>query len=237
MVLFFLLWLPASLAECDKAEFDPLNNRFHFQLPPLPYNYSDLEPLQWSQALYFHHQREHKFYIGELNSIVSSNPDYYDLTITDLLIKFGLEDEDLATNAGAHYGHSLLWWIIGPQDCSKNEPEGSLLTAIEEEWGEFGIFQQEFTTYAMSLYGSGWVWLCTDRAEDLSIHAMKNEFSPLAGEECYPFLGIDVWEHAYYLYYLYDREDWISAWWSMIDWDLVEYWYEEYASQGEAIPV
>ena len=232
-----LLVVTSVFSLCPKEEYQPLNEMDNFTLMPLPYTYKDLEPVLWSQMAYFHHKKEHGKFIPALNDIVSSTSIYSSLTVTELLVQYGLEDNDLAISAGGYYSHSLFWWSIMPTQCANQSPEGQLLEDIEKYFGDFATFRDEFTRRAVSMFGSGWVWLCMNSDGHLVLNGKQGEYNPLGGEECIPLLGVDVWEHSYYLFYMDDREDWVERWWGIVDWELVEYWYQEYVSQSLPIPV
>lgn len=226
-----------SASQCDKEDYKPLNENSTFSLPALPYAYNSLEPVLWTQQIFFHHKREHQIMTDNLNEYLTGYSQYQNLKITELVETYGLTDDDIANLAGAYYNQCLLWWIYTPASCNKDSPEGPLLTQIQTQWGSFSTFKSEFESTARSLFGSGWVWLCSSSSGLLSIKAKQNEYSPLAGSECYPFLGINLWEHAYYIAYMWDKSTYIKYWWSIVDWDMIEYWYDTYASIGIAVPV
>jgi Fe-Mn family superoxide dismutase len=232
-----LLTVLGSAKNCTKQEYTPYKERSTFRLHDLPYTYQDLEDSMWQQSLYFHHKKHHAATIKQLNAYVSSQTQYQDLLVEELLMKYAGEDVELQRWAGGHYNHMLFWWGLGPQDCLKDQPEGALGRAINSKWGTYEYFQGNFTTYSQAVFGSGWVWLCSNSDGSLRLAAVKDERSPLIGSECYPILGLDVWEHAYYLQYIQQREDYVDAFWHMVDWSLVEYFYEEFASKGEAVVV
>ena len=232
-----LLLVVGCFSQCEKKQYEPLNEKYSFHLPELPYGYGSLEPVLWSQIIYIHHKKEHTKLLAGLNYLTQNYGEYRDLTVVELLEEYGLEDPMVAKYAGGHYNHCLLWWSLIGASCAKSQPEGDLLAAIEREWGTFEDFKQEFTTYSASLFGTGWVWLCSNRAGELEIKGKQDEYSPLADGDCYPFLGIDLWEHAFYLYYIYNKEDYAKLWWEIVDWDLIEYWYENYSAKGKAVPV
>lgn len=224
-------------ALCPKEEYLALNEVDKFSLMALPYDYKELEPVLWTQIAYFHHKKEHAKFIPLINDIVSANSDYSSLTLPELLMQYGLDDNDLALAAGGLYSHSLFWWSIMPTSCAKQTPEGQLLLDIEKYFGDFNTFKEEFTRRAESLFGSGWVWLCMNPDGHLIINGKSSEYSPLGGKESYPLLGIDLWEHSYYLFYMNDKEDWVERWWGIVDWELVEYWYQEFVSKSLPVPV
>lgn len=235
--LFLGLLTYALAKNCTKQEYTAYKERSSFRLHDLPYTYQDLEDYMWQQSLYFHHKKHHAAIVKQLNVLVSNKTEYQDLLVEELLMKYGETDNEVRKWAGGHYNHMLFWWGFGPAACLKAEPEGSLGRAINSTWGTYDDFKSNFTTYSGSVFGSGWVWLCANSDGSLRIAAVKEERSPLIGEECFPFLGIDVWEHAYYLQYIQQRSDYVEAFWNMVDWNLIEYFYEEFASKGEAVVV
>jgi superoxide dismutase, Fe-Mn family len=236
MFLLLVAFLPLSLcAICPKDEFYPVNNKTDFFLPKLPYTYNALNPIYWDQLLYYHHTQVHQALVASLNSIVHSTPAYMSLSLTDLLQTKAQADYSLWRAAGGHYSHSLFWWVLVAYPCSK-APSGSLLLAINAQWGSFDTFQTTFSQTANALFGSGWIFLCVDDSGQLVIKAKAEEFSPLA-EGVYPFLALDMWEHAYYFYYMWDKAAYVQAWWNIVDWGMVQYFYDEYASQKLPVPV
>ncbi|CAG9332359.1 unnamed protein product [Blepharisma stoltei] len=236
-IALFLLTLSSAATSCDKDEYSALNEKGEFTLPKLPYQYGYLQPQYWSQLLYYHHVKVHQQLIDQLNSYISTNSTYTSLTLTDLLIQYGTTDSNISRYAGGHYNHSLLWWILLNSRCgSSDEPNDNLGLDIESQYGSFSNFQTDFSNAAKNLFGSGWVWACV-KSGSIQIKTNSDESSPLAGGDCYPFLGIDVWEHAYYFYYEWDREEYIDSWWEIIDWNMVEMFYEDYALEGKAVSV
>jgi Fe-Mn family superoxide dismutase len=229
--------LVSAFALCPKDEFSPEIDRGSFTLPDLPYDYASLEPVLWSQIVYYHHNKHQSEYVQALNDIVHKNYLYKDFTVPELLSKFGSSDPKLAHYGGGYYNHGLLWWILQPTSCRVTSLDGKLQDKIKETWGSLDNFKQSFSSNSTAIFGSGWAWLCSDSKKNLRIKAKENEYSPLIDDECYPFFGMDLWEHSYYLYYIGDRDDYISQYWDIIDWELVTYFYEEYASRGKAVPV
>lgn len=224
-------------AECSKTEYSAQNEKNTFSLISLPYSYYSLEPVLWAQVVYFHHKKEQNKFTEKLNTLVSSNSNYEDLTVVELLQNYGLKDKNLARNAGGYYNHALFWWSLVPTSCNKGEPEGKLLRDIEKYFGSFEGFQAEFERRAVALFGSGWIWLCLNEGDDLIINGKSEEYSPLSSNECLPIVGIDLWEHAYSLNYQDEVKRWVQFWWQIVDWELVEYWYEEYILERTPVPV
>jgi Fe-Mn family superoxide dismutase len=235
--LFYLVVTLTFAKNCTKQEYTAYKERSTFRLHDLPYTYQDLEDSMWQQSLYFHHKKHHAAAIKNLNTLVSGKSEYQDLLIEELLMQHGQNDVQVQEYAGSHYNHMLFWWGLGPKACLKSQPEGELGRAINSTWGSYDAFQSNFTSYSEAVFGSGWVWLCSTSDGGLRLAPVKDERSPLIGSECYPILGLDVWEHAYYLQYIQQREDYVAAFWNLVDWSLVEYFYEEFASKGEPVVV
>lgn len=190
---------------CSKLDYTARYQVANFTLQALPYDYYALDPITWSGNLYYHHLKEHRYRIKELNNACASNSAYQNLYVTDLLINFGLNDQNLLDYAGGHYNHELFWWELIDPECAKSTPEGKLLEDIEAKWGTFTNFRAAFRDRAALLVGSGWVWLCKSKNSTLELVSSENDDSPLAGGEYYPLVGLDMWEHAYYLSYIYDK--------------------------------
>jgi Fe-Mn family superoxide dismutase len=237
MDIFLVLFLALSSASCPKREFAPSYESNSFTLMDLPYDYYQLEPVMFAQSLYFHYKKIGSLLVENLNEVVKGNHLYKDLTITELLLQYGLKDKALARAGGGFYNHALFWWSLLPTSCNKNQPEGRLMDDIEKYFGSFKSFQEEFERRAVSLFGSGWIWLCLNSEGDLAINGKSNEYSPLGGDECLPFLGIDVWEHAYQINYQDEVNRWVQFWWQVVDWEMVEYWYEKFVLKRTPVPV
>ncbi|MBI5385729.1 MAG: superoxide dismutase [Verrucomicrobia bacterium] len=192
-----------------------------FTLPPLPYPFDALEPHLDAQTMQIHHDKHHAAYVANLNKALAGHPDLAQKTVEDLVRDLKSVPETIRkavqNHGGGHANHSLFW-----QSLKKNEggkPVGELARAIDSKWGSFDGFKTEFTKAATTLFGSGWAWLSLD-GKQLMIEQTPNQDSPLAqGRE--PLLGIDVWEHAYYLKYQNRRPDYIAAFYSVVNWDFV----------------
>ncbi|OMJ67570.1 hypothetical protein SteCoe_35224 [Stentor coeruleus] len=235
-LIIFVFLTAYTEANCIKDDYLAKNEVTSFTVPKLPYTYDALNPLYWDQLLYFHHDFVHKELVDELNNMTSSIDTYREKTVVDLLQNYAVQDFTLWRYAGGHYSHSLFWLIMDSHKCNNPEPIGTLKLDIEAKWGTIGDFQKEFSRVAKGLYGSGWVWLCIDSEKKLVIKAKSDEYNPLA-EGFFPFLGLDMWEHAYYFFYIWDRGAYVDAWWELVDWGLVEYLYEEYSRELIAIPI
>jgi Fe-Mn family superoxide dismutase len=199
-----------------------------FQLPPLPYDYAALEPHIDAQTMQIHHDRHHATYVNNLNAALEKHPDLANKSIEELLGNLNAVPEDIRTavrnNGGGHANHTLFWEIMGPN--GGGEPTGALADAIKQAFGSFDAFKQQLTQAALGRFGSGWAWLSVDRNGGLVIESTANQDSPLM-EGRTPILGVDVWEHAYYLKYQNRRADYVAAWWNTINWANVAKRYEQ----------
>ncbi len=190
-------------------------------LPPLPYAYDALEPHVDAQTMEIHHQRHHQTYITNLNAAIVGT-EYENWPIEKLVSKLTELPEGLQAvvrnHGGGHANHSLFWRVMSPQ--GGGEPQGELATAIEQELGGFAAFCDAFTKAAVSRFGSGWAWLSINPAGKLVVESSANQDSPLMHGNT-PILGLDVWEHAYYLRYQNRRPEYIAAFYQVIAWDEV----------------
>jgi superoxide dismutase, Fe-Mn family len=193
-----------------------------YQLPDLPYDYSALEPHIDARTMEIHHTKHHKTYVDKLNAAIQGHSDLEYDNVDDLLKNFDKVPEDVKgpvrNHGGGHSNHSLFWTIMGPD--GGGEPSGSVASAIEGAFGSFKEFQEKFNTAATNHFGSGWAWLVSDGGK-LDVISLPNQDSPLMTGKT-PILGLDVWEHAYYLKYQNKRPDYIEAWWNTINWSGVE---------------
>lgn len=191
-----------------------------YTLPDLPYNYDALAPTISEDIMKLHHSKHHQTYVDKLNAALEEAPDLNQATLVELLSDIGnLPDSvrmAIRNHGGGHYNHSLFWEIMAPQ--AGGEPQGKLGDAIREKWGSFEAFTDEFNSKALGLFGSGWVWL----TRDLEILAMPNQDTPMMEGKGEPLMGLDVWEHAYYLDYKNKRDDYIKNWWDVVNWKFVE---------------
>ncbi|PYE43790.1 superoxide dismutase [Paenibacillus barcinonensis] len=193
-----------------------------FQLPALPYANDALEPHIDAQTMEIHHDRHHNTYVTNLNAALESAPELQDKSLEDLIANLDSVPEGIRTavrnNGGGHANHSLFWEIIGPN--GGGAPTGDIAAAIDSELGGFDKFKEDFAKAATTRFGSGWAWLVVGKDGKLSITSTPNQDSPLF-EGLTPVLGLDVWEHAYYLKYQNKRPDYIGAFWNVINWDEV----------------
>lgn len=188
------------------------------QLPPLPYAFDALEPHIDAQTMEIHHSKHHQTYVNNLNAALEGQP-WAELPVEELLRRLSEVPAELRpaviNNGGGHANHSLFWDVMSPTGGGR--PEGELAEAIEAELGGFERFKEAFTKAALSRFGSGWAWLSVTRAKRLLVESSANQDSPLMQGNT-PILGLDVWEHAYYLRYQNRRPEYIGAFYNVIDW-------------------
>lgn len=199
-----------------------------FTLPPLPYGYDALEPNIDARTMEIHHTKHHQGYVNNLNAAIEKAPELQDKSLEELLKNLSAVPEKVRTavrnNAGGHWNHSLFWTIMAPN--AGGEPTDKLADAIKKAFGDFAKFKEQFTAAASGRFGSGWAWLVTDPQGGLSIESTPNQDNPLMDGR-YAILGVDVWEHAYYLKYQNRRADYLAAWWNTVNWPEVAKRYEE----------
>ena len=188
-----------------------------FQLPDLPYNFDALEPHIDSKTMQIHHGKHHAGYTNKLNTAVAGT-DLEGNTIEEILKNLDMNNTAVRNNGGGYFNHSLFWEIMGP-NCG-GKPEGQLAAAIDRDFGSFEEFKSNFSSAAGTRFGSGWAWLCVDLNGGLEVCSTANQDNPLMPGECgkTPILGLDVWEHAYYLNYQNRRPDYVAAFFSVINW-------------------
>lgn len=195
-----------------------------FQLPPLPYPSDALEPFIDKMTMEIHHGKHHGTYVTNLNKALEAHPDLQKKTIQDLLRNnLSAVPEAIKTpvrnNGGGHYNHSMFWLILDPKK-QNSKPVGNLAKAIDSTFGSFDKFKEQFTAAALGRFGSGWAWLLKGGSK-LEITSTANQDCPLMDNK-YPVMGLDVWEHAYYLKYQNRRADYINAWWNIVNWQEIE---------------
>jgi len=193
-----------------------------YELPPLPYEFNALEPHIDEQTMRIHHGKHHAGYVSKLNAALEGHDDLAELSVEILLGQLGDVPEGIRTavrnNGGGHANHSLFWSIMSPN--GGGEPTGELAEEIDAEFGDFANFSTRFSSAAAGRFGSGWAWLSMDSDGKLIVESTPNQDSPLM-EGRAPILGLDVWEHAYYLKYQNRRPDYVEAWWKTVNWDAV----------------
>ena len=191
-------------------------------LPPLPYDFAALEPHIDAQTMQIHHGKHHQTYVNNLNAALEKAPELQGKTIDELMRSIDSVPEAIRTavrnNGGGHWNHSLFWRVMAPN--AGGEPGGKVGEAIRSSFGDYAKFREQFTAAAVGRFGSGWAWLVNDGGK-LSITSTPNQDNPLM-EGKQAILGLDVWEHAYYLKYQNRRPDYIQAWYNVVNWPEVE---------------
>lgn len=196
-----------------------------FQLPPLPFPSNALEPNIDKLTMEIHHDKHHGGYVNNLNAAIAKQPDLEGKKLEEILANnLAIVHEDIKTavrnNAGGHSNHSMFWEILNPAGKPGTAPVGNLANAINSSFQSFDNFKKEFTTAASTRFGSGWAWLIK-KDQKLKIISTANQDSPIM-EGAFPVIGLDVWEHAYYLKYQNRRPDYITAWWNVVNWKVAE---------------
>jgi superoxide dismutase, Fe-Mn family len=193
-----------------------------FELPKLPYDYNALEPYMDTKTMEVHHDKHHAGYTSKLNSALENNPEFFKKDIVEILSDLNAVPDAIRiavrNNGGGYYHHNIWWEQFGPGKGGK--PSGALADAINKKFGSFEEFQAEFKKTALGVFGSGWAWLVKDKSGALSLVGTPNQDSP-ASVGLEPILGIDVWEHSYYLKYQNKRDEYVDNFWQVIDWDVV----------------
>jgi Fe-Mn family superoxide dismutase len=197
-----------------------------FTLPDLPYDYSALEPHIDAKTMEIHHTKHHQTYVDKLNTAVEGHDDLTGGSVDDLLRNFSSVPADIQgpvrNHGGGHSNHSLFWTVLGAD--GGGEPSGAVAAAIDEGFGSFKDFQEKFNAAATNQFGSGWAWLVVHEGH-LDVINLPNQDSPLIDGKT-PILGLDVWEHAYYLKYQNKRPEYIEAFWNVVNWDEVNKRFE-----------
>jgi len=192
-----------------------------YTLPDLPYAYDALEPTIDEETMHLHHDKHHAGYVTKTNKALENHPELAELSIEDLMKKLDTVPEDIKTavrnNGGGHANHSLFWEILSPN--GGGEPTGELADAIKETFGDFESFKEKFSAAATGRFGSGWAWLVVSDGK-MEVMNTLNQDSPYS-EGKTPILGLDVWEHAYYLNYQNKRPEYVKAFWNVVNWDEV----------------
>ena len=198
-----------------------------FTLPPLPYPYDALEPRIDARTMEIHHTKHHNGYVTNLNAALEGHKDLAGKSLEGLLASISTVPESIRqaviNHGGGHANHTLFWEIMGPG--KGGEPKGGLADAIKSTFGDFSSFKDQFTKAASTVFGSGWAWLCLNAEGKLCVCSTRNQENPLMKDVVTcpgtPILGLDVWEHAYYLKYQNRRPEYIAAWWDVVNWDKV----------------
>jgi len=193
-----------------------------FEVPPLPYPFNALEPHIDAQTMEIHHDRHHAAYVNNVNGALEKHPELGSKSIEQLLGDLGSVPEDVRTvvrnNGGGHYNHSIFWTLMAPN--AGGEPSGKVAGAINEAFGDFATFKDTLSKAAIGQFGSGWGWAYLAGGK-LQVKGFPNQDNPIM-EGGVPILGVDVWEHAYYLKYQNKRPDYVAAWWNTVNWRAVE---------------
>jgi superoxide dismutase, Fe-Mn family len=204
------------------AENDRRNtSKMPFQLPTLPYALNALEPHIDARTMEIHHGKHHQAYVTNLNKAIEGTATD-GMAIEDLMKGMDMNNMPVRNNGGGHYNHSLFWTVMSPNGGGK--PTGDLAAAIDRDLGAFEAFKEKFATAGATRFGSGWAWLCVHKGGKVEVCSTPNQDNPLMpGTGCggTPILGLDVWEHAYYLNYQNRRPDYIAAFWNVVDWNEV----------------
>ena len=194
-----------------------------FTLPKLPYAYDALEPSIDARTMEIHHDKHHASYVKNLNEAVAKAPALKGKSVADLLADLSAVPEAVRTavrnNGGGHANHSLFWVVMDPK--GGGEPSGALAKAIDGQLGGFAKFKEDFSKAAATRFGSGWAWLVAGKGGKLAITSTANQDSPIS-DGLIPLLGLDVWEHAYYLKYQNRRPEYVAAWWNTVNWPEVD---------------
>lgn len=194
-----------------------------YTLPPLPYAYGALEPYIESQIMELHHAKHQQAYVDGLNAALEKHPELFEKPLVELLKTIDDVPADIQiavrNHGGGVHNHTFFWHLMSIK--GGGEPVGKSAEAIKDVFGSFELFKDQLTMAAKNRFGSGWAWLSLDKSGTLVISSTANQDTPLSGG-LFPVLGLDVWEHAYYLQYFNRRADYISAWWNIVNWEQVE---------------
>jgi len=198
-----------------------------YELPDLPYDYDALEPHIDERTMRIHHDKHHKGYTDKVNAALKGH-EFADLPIEDVLQRITEVPEDIRqaviNNGGGYVNHKLFWTILSPN--GGGAATGDIADAINEEFGSFDKFKEQFNNAATGQFGSGWGWLCVDKSGELKVLSTANQNSPYMNGLT-PILGVDVWEHAYYLHYQNERGKYVSNFWNLVNWDQVNEYYND----------
>jgi superoxide dismutase, Fe-Mn family len=193
-----------------------------FELPPLPYGYDALEPTIDKETMTLHHDKHHAAYVNNLNTAVEGT-NFANMSIDELVRNINMVPDDkrmaVRNNGGGHYNHSMFWQIMKPG--GGGAPTGEIAQAINDAFGSFDALKDAFNKAGAGRFGSGWAWVVADASGKLSVTSTPNQDNPLMDGSGTPILGVDVWEHAYYLKYQNKRPDYLAAWWNTVNWNAV----------------
>ena len=198
------------------------------EVPPLPYDYSALEPYIDSETMHLHHDAHHAAYVKNLNAALEKHPELQKKSADELLRNLNSIPEDIRgavrNNGGGHVNHSMFWKIMKPK--GGGAPSGKIAEAINKAFGDFESFKTKFNDAGAKQFGSGWAWLVRNQSGQLQVISTPNQDNPIS-QGLFPILGNDVWEHAYYLKYNNRRPDYLAAWWNVVNWDEVNKRFEK----------
>jgi Fe-Mn family superoxide dismutase len=190
-----------------------------FTLPPLGYDYAALEPHIDARTMEIHHTKHHQTYVTNLNAAVEKAPELQDKSLEWLLQNLSSVPEAVRNavrnNGGGHWNHTFFWQILGPK--AGGDPTGSVADAINNSFGDFSKLKEQVNASGLARFGSGWAWVVADKGGKLTIESTPNQDTPVSDKKT-PILGVDVWEHAYYLKYQNRRADYLAAWWNVVNW-------------------
>ncbi len=203
-----------------------------YELPPLPYDYDALEPHIDEQTMRLHHDKHHNTYVTNVNNAIAGT-DLENLSPVELIQNLDRVPQEkrmaVRNNGGGHVNHTMFWEIMGPN--GGGQPTGEVADAINQTFGSFDALKEAVNTAGATRFGSGWAWLVVDSAGNLAVTSTPNQDNPLMDGQGTPILGVDVWEHAYYLKYQNQRPAYLNAWWNTVNWDAVNQRYQQ-ARQG-----
>jgi Fe-Mn family superoxide dismutase len=221
---------PSSIS----SHLNSLEAEMAHELPPLPYEYSALEPHIDEKTMHLHHDMHHGAYVKNLNAALEKYPNLLCRSAEDLLRDLNAVPEDIRAivrnNGGGHVNHSMFWKIMKPK--GGGDPSGEIADSIKKSFGNFNDFKTKFNDAGTKQFGSGWVWLVGKPNGELQIMTSPNQDNPVS-QGFYPILGNDVWEHAYYLKYNNRRPEYLAAWWSVVNWDEISKRYQAFKSAHE----
>jgi Fe-Mn family superoxide dismutase len=216
-----------GVARLLAINLEHLVNPMAYELPPLPYPFDALEPHIDAKTMEIHHDKHHQAYITNANNALKDHPDLAAKPVEELIANLSAVPDAIRTvvrnNAGGHANHSFFWKIMGPN--AGGEPKGKLSDAIKSTFGGFDQFKEKLQAAGAGRFGSGWAWLIVNKQGKLEITSTPNQDSPIM-DGLKPVLGVDVWEHAYYLKYQNRRPDYLKAWWNVVNWAAVTKHYE-----------
>jgi len=198
------------------------------QVPPLPYDYTALEPYIDEQTMHLHHDKHHAAYVTNLNAALDKHPELQNKNVIEILRDINRVSEDIRkavqNNGGGHVNHTMFWEIMQPK--GGGQPTGKIADAIKSTFGALDAFQEKFNDAGVKQFGSGWAWLVRSKEGKIEIISTANQDSPFM-QGAYPIMGNDVWEHAYYLKYQNRRADYLKAWWNVVNWQAINKRFEE----------